>query len=54
MSALSEDDVRNAAEAMGYELSRLKVGYELVRRHEPDQEVIVASTLELIADFLEH
>jgi hypothetical protein len=39
---------------MGYELAKFPGGYELSRSGTRDQEIIVASTLELIADFLKH
>ena len=39
---------------MGYELSRVPKGYQLTRDHELEKEIIIGSSLELIADFLKH
>jgi hypothetical protein len=51
---LSEDDVRTAAKFLGYDLVSFPGGYQLERDDEREKEIIIASTLELIADFLKH
>ena len=51
---VTEGDVRSAAKALGYELVSFPGGYELLRGDERKQETVVASTLELIVDFLRH
>jgi hypothetical protein len=54
MTPVVEHEVQLVAHYMGYELSRVPDGYQLTRDHHHEQEVIVASTLELIADYLKH
>ena len=54
MAPITEEDVRIAAKSMGYELSHVPKGYQLTRDHEPEKEIIIAHSLELIADFLKH
>jgi hypothetical protein len=54
MSPVVEREVRLVAHYMGYELSRVGDGYQLKRDHHHEPEVIVATTLEDIADFLKH
>jgi hypothetical protein len=54
MQKLSEEDVRTAAKCMGYELVKFPGGYELSRPHAHEKEIIVATSLELIVDFLKH
>ena len=54
MQTLSEEDFRAAARYMGYELVKFPGGYELSRKLDNEKEIIVASSLELIADFLKH
>jgi hypothetical protein len=51
---LREEDVRTAAKVGGYDLSKVPHGYQLTRDHDWQQEIVVATTLELIADFLKH
>ena len=53
-SRLTEDDVRTAAKCLGYDLVKYPGGYQLERDDEREKEIIIASTLELIADFLKH
>jgi len=52
MTTLTEDDVRAAAKFQGYDLVKFPGGYQLERERE--KEIIIASTLELIVDFLKH
>lgn len=52
MTPLIEEDVRIAAKYMGYDLSKVPHGYQLTRDLDRQQEIVVATTLELIADFL--
>jgi hypothetical protein len=52
MMTLTEDDVRTAAKFQGYDLVKFPGGYQLERERE--KEIIIASTLELIVDFLKH
>jgi hypothetical protein len=54
MTPVVESEVQMVAHYMGYELSRVGDGYQLKRDHHYEQEVIVATTLEDIADFLKH
>jgi hypothetical protein len=49
-----EEDVRTAAKFMGYDLSKFPGGYQLTRDDAREKEIVVASSLELIADFLKH
>jgi hypothetical protein len=51
---LREEDVRTAAKVMGYDLSKVPHGYQLTRDYDRQQEIVVATTLERIADFLKH
>ena len=51
---LTEEDVRSAAKFQGYELVKFPGGYQLERAHEREKEIIVASTLDLVIDFLKH
>jgi hypothetical protein len=54
MTPITEQEVAVIAHYMGYDLSRFG-GYQLSRvRPREEPEIIVASTLELIADFLTH
>lgn len=53
-AALTEEDVRAAAKFLGYDLVKFPGGYQLERDDDYDSEIIVASTLELIVDFLKH
>jgi hypothetical protein len=52
-AALTEE-VRAAAKFKGYDLVKFHGGYQLEREDDYDREIIVASTLELIVDFLKH
>jgi hypothetical protein len=54
MTPVVESEVQLVARYMGYELSRVVDGYRLTRDHHHEHEVIIASTLEHIADFLKH
>lgn len=54
MTPVVESEVKLVAHYMGYELSRIRDGYQLTRDNHHEQEVIVATSLELIADFLKH
>jgi hypothetical protein len=54
MTPMTEEDVRTAAKARGYDLSKVPHGYQLTRPLERQQEIVVATTLELIANFLKH
>ena len=52
MTPVTEEDVRAAAKYMGYDLSKYPGGYQLTRDHDREKEIVIASSLELIADFL--
>ena len=53
MTPMTEEDVRTAAKVSGYDLSKVPHGYQLTRDHGRQQkEIVVGTTLELIADFL--
>jgi hypothetical protein len=55
MTPVTEEEVAVSAHYMGYRLSRLPGGYQLSRaRPREEPEIIIASSLELIADFLKH
>jgi hypothetical protein len=54
MTPVVEIEVQLVAHYMGYELCRVEEGYQLTRDHHHEPEVIVADTLERIADFLKH
>jgi hypothetical protein len=55
MMLVTEQEVALAAHYMGYDLLKMPKGYALRRDRDPrGAEIIEASTLELIADFLKH
>ena len=54
MTPITEEDVRTVAKFMGYDLSKFPGGYQLTRTNDREKEIIVASSLDLIADFLTH
>jgi hypothetical protein len=54
MESLSEEDVRAAAKCMGYDLEKYEGRYQLTKLDERQREIIVATSLELIVDFLKH
>jgi hypothetical protein len=54
MTPITEEEVRAAAKYMGYDLSTVPNGYRLTRDHDREREIIIATSLELIADFLKH
>lgn len=54
MAPVSENEVRAVAHYMGYDLGTFNDGFVLTRDWHSEQEVIVAYTLEEIADFLTH
>ena len=55
MTPITEREVAVAASHMGYDLIKMPDGYALKRDWNPrDPEIVVADTLELIADFLKH
>ena len=54
MTPVSENEVRAVARFMGYDLNTFDEGFVLTRGWHSQQEVIVAYTLEEIADFLKH
>ena len=54
MTPITEEDVRTAAKFLGYDLVKFHGGYQLERHDEREKEIIIASTLELIVDFLKH
>ena len=49
---LTEQEVREIAKALGYELNRTPEGFELVREYSDEEEVIESPTLEPLVDFL--
>ncbi len=49
---LTEEDVRTAAKVLGYQLVKFPGGDQLERDDERAKEIIVASTLDLILEFL--
>jgi hypothetical protein len=51
-SGMSEDDVRQLAEAMGYELVKTNEGYQLIREFKDEEEVVEGSSLQAVIDFL--
>ena len=51
---VTEEEVRAVAKYMGYDLSKVSNGYQLTRDHDREKETIVASSLDLIADFLKY
>jgi hypothetical protein len=51
-ATLTEEDVRAAAKVLGYQLVKFRGGYQLERDDERAKEIIVASTLDLILEFL--
>jgi hypothetical protein len=51
-ATLTEEDVRTAAKFLGYQLVKFPGGYQLERDDERAKEIIVASTLDLILEFL--
>ncbi len=55
MAPITEQEVAVVASFMGYELIKIPCGYVLKRDRNPlDPEIVQASTLENIADFLKH
>ena len=52
MTTSTEDDVRTAAKFQRYDLIKFSGDYQLERERE--KEIITASTLESIVDFLKH
>jgi hypothetical protein len=55
MMPVTEVEVAIAASYMGYDLIKLPDGYVLKRDWNPhDPDIVVADTLERIADFLKH
>ena len=54
MTPVTEQEVAVAASYMGYDLWRGPDGYVLKREWHSEQEIIEASSLELIAEFLAH
>ena len=48
---LTEQEVREIAKALGYELNRTNEGYELVREYGDEEEVIESPSLQPILDF---
>ena len=52
MTPMTEEDVRTAAKVMGYDLSKIPKGYQLTRDRDREKEIVIAPSLELIADFL--
>jgi hypothetical protein len=55
MTPVTEFEVAVAASYMGYDLIKLPDGYVLKRDWNPhDPDIVVADTLERIADFLKH
>jgi hypothetical protein len=55
MALFTEHEVAVAAAFMGYDLWRVPEGYVLMRERDRNQEeIIAASSLERIADYLKH
>jgi hypothetical protein len=52
--SVEELEVADAAHFMGYELIRGREGYLLTRKYGAESEVIKASTLKEITEFLKH
>jgi len=49
---LTEQEVREIAKALGYDLKRTPQGFELVREYSDEEEVIESPSLESLLDFL--
>jgi hypothetical protein len=54
MTPVTEIEVAEAARFMGYDLWRGPEGYLLKRQWHHEEEIIEASSLELITEFLMH
>ncbi len=49
---MTENEVREIAEAMGYRLEKTPDGYQLVRDFKDEEEVVEGSSLQAVIDFL--
>ena len=52
VAVLTEEEVRELAQVLGYELRRTLKGYELVREYSEEEEVLESPDLLTIIDFL--